>query len=211
MLLYPSRCVYCGNWVDGKQQRLCEACRKQAEQEMEQIYCPTPEQVEQVICAGRYRGGLKEAIRRMKFHSRGQAVMLPLAKLMEQAWELHGMPRPDVITCVPISPLRLRTRGYDQSAEMAKYLSKQWDIPFEPVLGRRMLSRMQSKLQAEQRWDNARKSFYLRRNTDLKGKHVLLVDDIVTTGASISCCAALLRKAGAQTIWVLAAAKAGNA
>ena len=121
------------------------------------------------------------------------------------------MPRPDVITCVPISPLRLRTRGYDQSAEMAKYLSKQWDIPFEPVLGRRMLSRMQSKLQAEQRWDNARKSFYLRRNTDLEGKHVLLVDDIVTTGASISCCAVLLRKAGAQTIWVLAAAKAGNA
>ena len=211
MLLYPSRCVYCGNWVDGKQQRLCEACRKQAEQEMKQIYCPAPEQVEQVICAGRYQGELKGAILRMKFGSHGQANLLPLAGLMEQAWKLHGMPRPDAITCVPISPLRLRNRGYDQSAEMAKYLAKQWKVPFVPALQRRMLSRMQSKLHVEQRWDNARKSFYLRRNTRLEGKTVLLVDDIVTTGASISCCAALLRKAGAETVWVLAAAKAGNA
>lgn len=210
MLLYPSRCVYCGEWIDGKQQGLCDACRKQAEQEMGQIYCPAPEHVEQVICAGRYQGKLRGAILRMKFGSRGQAVMLPLAGLMEQAWELHHMPRPDVLTCVPISPLRLRTRGYDQSAEMAKYLTEQWNIPFVPALQRRMLSRMQSKLHVEQRWDNARKSFYLRRNTQLDGKHVLLVDDIVTTGASISCCAALLRKAGAQTVWVLAAARAGN-
>ena len=211
MLLYPSRCVYCGEWIDVKQHGLCDACRKQAEQVMGQVYCPAPEHVEQVICAGRYQGELKGAILRMKFGSHGQANLLPLAGLMEQAWKLHGMPRPDAITCVPISPLRLRNRGYDQSAEMAKYLAKQWKVPFVPALQRRMLSRMQSKLHVEQRWDNARKSFYLRRNTRLDGTHVLLVDDIVTTGASISCCAALLRKAGAETVWVLAAAKAGNA
>lgn len=210
MLLYPTRCVCCGQWIDRQKQGLCEACQKQLLHEMKQLYCPAPAQIERVICVGRYRDGLKRAIYRMKFQYGGQPVMLPLAKLMEQAWEANHMPRPDVITCVPVSPLRLRTRGYDQSAEMAKHLAKRWDIPFEPVLRRRMLSRKQSTLTAEQRWNHAKKSFYLSRNTCLNGKHILLVDDIITTGASVSCCAALLRQAGAQTVWALAVAKAGN-
>lgn len=210
MLLYPPRCVCCGQWVDRRKQGLCDTCRKELLCEMKYLYCPAPEQVERVICVGRYRDGLKQAIYRMKFQSGGQTVMLPLARLMEQAWKEYNMPTPDVITCVPISPLRLHTRGYDQSAEMAKYLSKQWDIPFEPILLRRRFSRKQSTLPPDQRWAHAKKSFYLRTNTYLSGKRVLLVDDIVTTGASVSCCATLLRKAGAQTVWVLAAAKAGN-
>lgn len=210
MILYPSRCIYCQTWIDSKQHGLCDACRKQAGQDMRQLYCPAPKSVEQVICAGQYQGNLKAALLQMKFRPQGERFLLPLSELMEQAWELHRMPKPDGITCVLISPLRMRSRGYDQSAELAKYLAKRWNIPFTPVLRRRMLSRMQSKLKAEQRWDNARKSFYLHKKACLDGKIMLLVDDIVTTGASISCCADLLRKAGAQTVWVLAAAKAGN-
>ncbi|MCD8355301.1 MAG: ComF family protein [Clostridia bacterium] len=208
-LLFPSRCIFCGEWISEKMGGLCKECREQAEEDSKTVYCTPPENIDGLVCAGRYRGSLKRAVIHMKFHEYGSRNLLPLVQLMAQAWALHKMPEPDIIIGVPISPLRLRTRGYNQSEEMAKLLANMWNIPFVPVLRRRMLSQMQSKLTADKRWDNARRSFYLRRNIRLEGKAVLLVDDIVTTGATASSCAALLRKAGAQSVWVLAAAKAG--
>lgn len=208
-LLFPARCIFCGEWISEKMDGLCVECRERADEDGKTVYCTPPECVDELICAGRYRGSLKRALIHMKFHEYGSRNLLPLVQLMAQAWELHKMPEPDVITSVPISPLRLRTRGYNQSEEMAKQLAKMWEVPFVPALRRRMLSQMQSKLTADKRWDNARKSFYLHKNLRLDGKIVLLVDDIVTTGATISCCAALLRKVGAQSVWVLATAKAG--
>lgn len=119
------------------------------------------------------------------------------------------MPQPDVITCVPVSQLRVHTRGYNQSAEFAKYLAESWQVPFEPMLKRHVLSKRQSSLQASARWDNAKKSYCLRSGVQLQGKSVLLVDDIVTTGATAGICASLLKQAGAKAVWVLAAAKTG--
>ncbi|MDO4286677.1 MAG: phosphoribosyltransferase family protein [Eubacteriales bacterium] len=208
-VLFPARCIFCGGWISEQQHGICVDCREQAEAEMKTVYCTPTEGTDAVICAGRYQRDLRQALIHMKFHQYGNQVLGPLAELMQQAWELHHMPQPDVITCVPVSQLRVHTRGYNQSAEFAKYLAESWQVPFEPMLKRHLFSKRQSSLQASARWDNAKKSYCLRSGVKLEGKSVLLVDDIVTTGATADICALLLKQAGATAVWVLAAAKTG--
>lgn len=206
-LLYPSRCMLCGKPVPEELHGLCMSCYGDAEEEMRQMICRPPEHADAMICAARYSGHMRRAVINLKFEQR-RAYLKPLAELMALAWELHHMPVPDIITCVPISPARAHGRGFNQSAALAKVLAMQWDVPFKETLRRRVLSRRQSNLRAAERWTNARRAFVPRIHVDLDGKTVLLVDDIVTTGATVSTCAGLLRQMGARCVWVLAAARA---
>lgn len=208
-LLYPPRCMLCGAWIAEEQGGLCPACREQAERDMRQMFCRPPAQVEALICAAPYAGRMRRALTQLKFEQR-RAWLAPLAGLMAQVWALHGMPRPDVLTCVPLSAPRTHGRGFNQSEELAKLLAARWDVPFVRALRRRALSPRQSALRAAERWDNAQRAFAARADIDLGGKCVLLVDDIVTTGATASTCAGLLRRLGARRVWVLAAAKTGG-
>ncbi|MDO4173250.1 MAG: phosphoribosyltransferase family protein [Eubacteriales bacterium] len=208
-VLFPTRCLLCGGWISERQGGLCPDCREQAEAEMKTVYCTPPEGVDAVICAGKYRDDLRQALIRMKFRSYGNQTIRPLAGLMRQAWELRNMPRPDVITCVPSGGMRIRNRGYNQSEALANELANAWNVPFMRMLRRKLRSKQQSTLHAADRWDNAAASYQLRSGIQLHGQTVLLVDDIVTTGATAGICASLLKQAGAQSVWVLAAAKAG--
>lgn len=208
-LLYPERCMLCGTAISAQQNGLCEICRSRAQIELRQMHCVPPEQLDALVCAGAYRGAMRDAMIAFKFHARRSSLM-PLTQLMAQAWEYHAMPRPDLVTSVPISTLRAHTRGYNQSEAFAHDLAKRWDVPEAVTLKRRILSRRQSELAASERWDHARKAFLLCDGIQLQGKQVLLVDDIVTTGATISICAGLLRQAGAAKVWALAATQAGE-
>ena len=100
-------------------------------------------------------------------------------------------------------------RGFNQSEEFAKYLSEMWGVPYVLMLQRKLRSHKQARLSAAQRQENAARSFVRRKDVgELAGQRILLVDDIVTTGATVSHCAQLLREKKPEKIWVLAAAKA---
>lgn len=119
------------------------------------------------------------------------------------------MPLPDVITCVPMHGWHKFRRGFNQSEEFAKYLSEMWGVPYVPMFQRKLRSHKQARLSAAQRQENAARSFVRRKDVgELAGQRILLVDDIVTTGATVSHCAQLLREKKPEKIWVLAAAKA---
>lgn len=208
-LVYPSRCILCGKPIAEQQAGICPACRRAAETEMEHLSLFPPSNIDALVCAGSYADGLGQAIRQLKFHSQ-RAYIQPLADLMMTAWEIQQLPKPMLVTCVPISAARSHMRGFNQSAALAQAIASAWHIPFTETLRRHLLSRRQSELNAAARWKNAEKSYYARSHVDLTGQTVVLIDDIVTTGATASACAVLLRDMGAQKVFLLAAARAGR-
>lgn len=113
--------------------------------------------------------------------------------------------RPDSIVAMPLHPLRLRERGFNQSLLFAQCLSRQLDIPLlNDTCQRTRNTSPQSTLPWRQRGKNMRKAFACSANLD--GKHIAIVDDVMTTGASIGELAHTLRRAGATQIsaWVIA-------
>lgn len=100
---------------------------------------------------------------------------------------------------VPMPRLRRWRRGYNQARLIAQAMAKASDLPLVPVLSRKGWQPPQSSLPASQRAANVRDSFTIA-NVDLTGWHVWLVDDVKTTGATLSACARLLKKAGAASV-----------
>jgi ComF family protein len=117
------------------------------------------------------------------------------------------LPETDLILPVPLHRSRLLTRGFNQSAVLAKALAKVVDKPWSPsVLLRHRATRSQQGLQAHERAANiTERSFRVRprRVPAVDGKRVLLVDDVLTTGATLAACTAVLRRAGAATVDVV--------
>lgn len=104
---------------------------------------------------------------------------------------------------VPLAPVRERERGYNQSALLARALAERWRVPaWEDVLERERATRTQTRLTPTDRWRNVSRAFRVctEGGNRLSGAHILLVDDVVTTAATLNACAAALFDAGARII-----------
>jgi ComF family protein len=153
----------------------------------------------------RYAFPVDSLLRRFKFHGdlAGGAV---LATLMQ--WALDPAERPQMLLPVPLHHARLRRRGYDQALELAKALSRECRLPLcRDRLVRRRATEPQTELNAEARLQNVRGAFALRAGPDLP-EHVALVDDVMTTGATVSECAEVLLAAGVRRVDIWAVARA---
>ena len=114
----------------------------------------------------------------------------------------------DSITWVPLSRRRLRSRGYDQARLLAEDLAERMMLPCVPTLRKRRHTRAQSATgNAEKRRRNIKNAYEAIDAKAIQGKRLLLVDDIVTTGATLSECASVLRKAGAAEIFAVTVAR----
>jgi ComF family protein len=142
---------------------------------------------------------------RFKFH-RDLAAGRLLVQRMAEAFA--PLPRPDALLPVPLHRGRLRARGYDQALELARPLGRRLDLPvLEDALVRQRATVQQSRLDARQRQRNLRGAFALSHANALPA-HVALVDDVMTTGATLHAAAAALRRAGVLRVdaWVAARA-----
>jgi competence protein ComFC len=116
-----------------------------------------------------------------------------------------------VLVSVPRGRRGKSRYGFDQSEEICKFLSEKTGIPYEAgILRRRIGGREQKKLSRSERASNLKGLLYLRKDASLQGKTVILFDDIVTTGVSLSACVPLLRKAGADQLLFSALAVTGE-
>jgi ComF family protein len=115
---------------------------------------------------------------------------------------------PDVLIPVPLHHLRMIKRGFNQAYELGRYISKQLDIPIlAGSLRRHRNTKAQSGLSRKQRHKNMRNAFYWHGGKPA-ARHVALIDDVMTTGTTVSECARVLKKAGAcqVDVWVTARA-----
>ncbi|MDR3552805.1 MAG: ComF family protein [Clostridia bacterium] len=224
-LFYPKRCAFCGSVLKGDQ-AVCEKCaatlpfiRGEA--------CPHCGRArEYCCCSGRgfgfdrcvaplyYEGATRAGICRVKFHGK-KGYITQLAELTADTVrrEYAGIAF-DAAVAVPMSRRELRSRGFNQSALFCRALCAELGIAFRGDLLQKPLdTRPQRSCKADQRWRNVSGVFTVRKPASVSGKTILLVDDIITTGATLNECAQVLKKAGAAHVCcaVIAAVRQKNA
>jgi len=154
---------------------------------------------------GYLEGTLRTAIHRFKY-SNMRLLAAPLGQLMSQYLLRNQLPV-DVIVPVPLHPHRLRERGYNQAALLAKEMEKALGLPLlEDALVRVRSTIPQVGLSARERRDNVRGAFHWA-DRSLEGQRILLVDDVCTTGATLEACSLALREGGVSVVWGLVLAR----
>ncbi len=207
-LLFPPKCPFCQAVLDDPRAPVCPACRpglpwlkgRAGERRVEFTGgCFSPLA---------YRNAVPEAVHRYKF-SRVRAFGKPFGALMAQCLEEHLPLGADLICWAPLSRKRFRERGFNQAELLAREVGRLRLIPAQPVLWKMRDTGPQSELEEESaRRANARGVYSLLPGIDLAGKRVVLVDDVVTSGATLGECAALLCQAGAEAVYGLTLAQA---
>lgn len=150
-----------------------------------------------------YAFPLDRLLPRLKFH-RDFAAGRVLAQCMAERFA--ALPRPDALIPLPLHRTRLRARGYDQALELARPLANGLDLPLRPdALHRQTATAAQSRLDADARRRNVQGAFAVDPRVPLPA-HIALLDDVMTTGATLHAAATALRKAGVARIdaWVCA-------
>jgi len=157
-----------------------------------------------VYSYGSYEGTLRELVHLFKYGG-----VRPLAgtfgRLLAQA-----LPRDagfDVIVPMPLHWFKQWQRGFNQSYDLAREIGKKWNVPVRNVIRRKRATRSQAGLTHAKRRANVSGAFRIPRGRSLAGMRVLLVDDVVTTGATASACARVLKRAGAAHVALLALAR----
>jgi len=154
--------------------------------------------------AALYEGELRTAIRHFKFHQRPN-LDRPLARLLETC--LPASLDVDLLVPVPLHPARLRERTYNQAWLLARELGRQRSLPVShDVLIKCRGTEPQLTLSARQRRENLRGAFVM--NKDVKGRKILLVDDVMTTGVTLDLCSQVLLAGGAQRVEIGVVARA---
>lgn len=159
--------------------------------------------------AVRYDGLAKTCLRRFKYNV-GFWLMNNLVDWLVALWKTcpPDVREADAMAPVPLYPRRRRERGYNQSAMLAEALAQRMGIPFRPGLLRRIRSTpSQTRLTAAQRVHNVRGVFSVPWPRRVRGARIVLVDDVMTTGATVNECARMLRAAGAASVMVVTVAR----
>lgn len=199
-LLEEPGCGVCGQPFVGLAGGLvCEACRR----------APPPFDFARAVAA--YRDGMRAALHALKYRGR-TALAPPLARLLI---DLGGrrLPAPpptlvDAIVPVPLHPARLAERGFNQAELLAAPCAACWRLPLlTRALTRTRPTRPQTELDAAARQANVKGAFAVTRPAEVAGRRLLLVDDVLTTGATVGAAAHALRQGGAAAVGVLVLAR----
>ena len=162
---------------------------------------------------GLYTGNLRKAILHLKFYGR-EFLGYRLGALLARAWE--ALPEPDsaLVTPVPLHPSRRRERGFNQAELLARGLVKRLrkegsGLRFAAGCLQRVRATVpQVGLSVSARRENVRGVFCVGRPEDVRNRTVVVVDDVMTTGATLSACATALKRAGAGRVLALSLARA---
>jgi ComF family protein len=193
-------CVVCGEPFPGLADRLpCDACRR----------APPPFAYARAVAA--YRDGMRASIHALKFDGR-TVVAAPLGRLLAEAGPAR-LPVPvaewaDALVPVPLHPSRRAERGFNQAELLAAPCARRWRVPvLARALVRARATAPQTDLDADARRANVRGAFAVARPGEVRDRRLLLVDDVLTTGATVAAAARALRAAGAAAVGVLALAR----
>ncbi len=207
--LFPKRCRLCGE-VIAPDETYCDDCRN-AEKVMgsvcrkcgvEKQYCHCKRDKfspsYKGFCAPYYyKGSIVKGVYRFKNHGFSELAEAYAQEIVGTVHARYPDITFDIVTFVPMTAFRKWRRGYNQSELLAKQVAALMDIPCLPLLRKIRHTKSQRKLTARERKVNLYGAFQTIRNTDLKGKAVLLIDDVKTTGSTLSALAAELKSEGA--------------
>ena len=224
-LVFPRHCVHCGDAVEGGTlEHLCAACEAELFLVREPACstcghpffgvltgprsCPHCEALEPAYRGGKTlflaRGPGRALLHELKYHN-GHYVLRDIARLLRQNPAYRRHLRDAVLVPVPLHPTRERERGYNQSAAIARTLAAEapGHARVEAILERRRYTRSQTRLNREARNKNVKNAFALRSDAVINPpSYYVLVDDVFTTGSTLTACSRVLRQAGARHVAV---------
>lgn len=207
-LLYPPKCPFCGRILERGEEGLCARCQRALP--WTQPGGGAAQGCDACLAPLYYQSGVRDGVHRYKFGGGAGHAKL-FGQLMAQCLTDRWDGPVDLITWAPLHPERRRRRGYDQAELLARRVGELAGVPALPTLEKIRATGAQSHLQDErERRANVEGAYRPLPQADLAGKRVVLVDDVLTTGATMAQCAACLRSAGAETVVGLTLARAGQ-
>lgn len=222
-LLFPPRCGFCGTLISGDEEYLlCNKCLNNVKFIGENC-CQKCGKVMAVGCTGlcidcrtikhyfdrafsavEYRDIVKSALIKYKFFRQKKVFNSLAAIALSKALEIGKI---DLILPVPLHKDRMLQRGFNQSEEIARFIAKKIGVELNTTsLIRVKNTKSQSTLSRHERLNNLKKAFKSYPKNQIAGKTLLLVDDVYTTGSTVSECARVLKEAGAEKVYVLTVA-----
>ena len=226
--LFPQRCLACGAGLHGSRKiSYCDTCSQDVRLIHEPfcIICGKPfdnaageshrcghclknkwyfKQARAVVC---YQAPIADAVKTFKYNGRLDG-LATFAALTQLYFQHHPQPQPDIIIPVPLHPMRLRQRGFNQALVLGRRLFRQYRERIDPhVLERQTWVRPQAGLSGRERRANVRNAFMVSIPGKIKNKKILLVDDVFTTGATVNECARVLTKSRAAEVEVFTFAR----
>ena len=226
-LVYPSFCVLCSGVVDaggylcrncaGKAARIrppfCAKCSQPFDGAISDIFnCANCENrvlhFDAAVAVYRSRGVVRKVMHDFKYGRQ-----LPLRHVLGR-WLAETLEDPrlagrrfDLIVPVPLHPARKRERGFNQAQLLAQILHRQCGVPVRAALDRIRYTTTQTQFDRAERMENLAGAFRLRPGSNVQDLRVLLVDDVLTTGSTLSECALVLKKGGALSVHAATAAR----
>lgn len=204
-LLFPTRelCYLCKGKTPYLKSFVCSECYEKLnfvykEVEIDSIY------LDRTFYALRYNRYLRELIHDFKFNGKSY-LYKPFAEFIIHMIDKKELNNVDLIMYIPIHRRKEAIRGYNQSELLADYISKKLQIPISKGnLIKKKWTKEQNTLDRIQRLGNLKDSFFLKNSEEIRGKKILLIDDLITTGATFNESSKTLKTNGVKDIIALA-------
>lgn len=222
-LVLPKYCVHCrklGHYLcpDCYQQitflkkHPCPVCNRPAIDGLTHPGCLTPWAINGITCATKYRGPIRSLVRQLKYPPPSQQVFEEIELILQRYFTNQEtyLPETSLLTPIPLHPSKRRNRGFNQAALISKTLAELWDRPRqEKILLRHKRGQDQVRLPRAKRLTNVRQLYSLNPSQKdlVRNRTIVLIDDVVTTGATLRYCAQILKRNGAQEVYGIAFAR----
>lgn len=206
-LVYPRRatCLGCGNMIGLDRDELCDECRMfLARNRIGPVPVPKGINVQGTAFVCPYRGPGGSMVRTLKYAS-VKLLVEEMGTRMAAVTQMMHISKIDHVTFVPMHPQRQRERGFNHAELLARKIGEELGVPCEALLERTRNAGQQAKLSKKEREQNLKDTFRAVRDTT--GGTILLIDDVMTTGATLKHCSKALREAGAAQIYFTAFAQ----
>ncbi|MCD6018191.1 MAG: amidophosphoribosyltransferase [Bacteroidetes bacterium] len=218
-LIYPRNCVACGNSLFRHEDQVCNYCysnlpktnfHKQSRNPVDALfYGRTPLLSASSFYLFQKKGSIQKILHAIKYKHNKDLAVLVGKWYAEDLKEDPVFSKTDFVIPVPLHSKKFKMRGYNQSEEFARGLSEGMKTNLNTsVLKRKEFTETQTKKSKYERWENVEDVFELVVPETFKNKHVVLVDDVITTGATIEACCQLLHQIEGIQISVLSIAYA---
>lgn len=201
---FPNKCLLCGEHIDALSV-ICEDCKPaHGTTKNFNVRYRRNSKIVQVYSSALYMDDYAYFIKRYKFNGK-TAYARKFIALLKEVFEDFSFENYDQIAYVPMTKDKVKLRGYNQAELLAKELSKLIDIPVFHDLKKIKSNKIQHWLSPKERAENVKGVYDCV--SDIKGQNIILIDDIITTGATVCQCVKMLYKAGANNIAVFCLAE----
>ena len=218
--IYPPECPVCHNLIEDEPYPVCSVClgRMKPLEENEQMRLDVPDihslHLNTVGTLYRYNEPVRSIIHQFKYSGK-KILCEPLGKklalFIRRSIPDHYFNEKSVLVPVPLNHLKFIMRGYNQSALLAREVGRRLDIPLvEDILVRRRFTRTQTALDHKTRRMNIQEAFCLSKNDVFTDTHVIIIDDVITTGSTVTECARVISEDGCRAISIFGIASPGK-